>query len=251
MAQSSPAEHPSAQVSLFGGFTLHVGGQRVLLPRHARRVLSYLALIQTRTGDIDRRLLAERLWPDAPPGRSAASLRTALWRIRREDPDLVRIDRDRVSLGYIVAADVHRFRCLVARLLASDHQPLPEELQTLIDAVDLLPCWEENWLDLAREQLRQMRLTALETTANRLSERGRHSEAIDLMLVVTAAEPLRESAHAMLIDAHLRQGNTADACLQLQNFARLLWTELSVHPSQELLGKVGISAGRLTHFLPA
>jgi DNA-binding SARP family transcriptional activator len=251
MADLSPAEYPTVALSLFGGFTLDVDGRRVLLPRHSRRVLAYLALATTRTNDVDRRLLAERLWPDSSADRAAASLRTALWRIRRDVPAMVHTDRERVSLGPGVAVDVHGFQCLVGRLLAGDHEPLPEELQVLTDAVDLLPTWEEDWLVLPREQFRQKRLMALESTARRLSEQARYLQAIELMLAVIAAEPLRESAHAMLIDAHLRQGNTADARWQLLSFARELWSELSVHPSPTLLGKLGISSGRLTHFLSA
>jgi len=251
MALLAPVENSSAQLSLFGGFKLCVAGRRVLLPRHARRVLAYLALATTRTNDIDRRLLGERLWPDSPPDRSAASLRTALWRIRREDHRLVHTDPERVSLGRGVAVDVHSFRCLVARNHSADFEPLPEELQSVIDAVDLLPAWDEDWLDLAREQLRHMRLTTLESAARRLSEQGRHLHAIELLLAVIAEEPFRESAHAMLIEAHLGQGNMADARWHLLTFARELWSELNVHPSPELLSKLGISSGRLTHFLSA
>lgn len=244
---SPPPEYPPAQLTLFGGFTLAVASGRTQLPRHARRVLAYLALMSSRTNDIDRRLLTEQLWPDSPADRSAASLRTALWRIGRESPGLVHTDRDRVSLGPGVAVDVHRFHCLVARMLSNDHEPPEEDLRLLIDAVDLLAGWDEDWLELTREQLRQKRLTSLEYAARRLSEHGRHVEAIELMLTVVAAEPLRESAHAMLVDAHIRQGNMADAWPALLSFARLLWFELSVHPSPELLSKLGLSSGRLTH----
>jgi DNA-binding SARP family transcriptional activator len=241
--------HQPVHLSLFGGFTLDIGGRRVGLPRHARRVLAYLSLLTSRTNDIDRRLLAERLWPDAPQDRAAASVRTALWRIRRESAALVHSDHERVSLGHDIAVDVHSFQCLVARLLSTDYEPHPGELHSLIDAVDLLPTWDEDWLVLARERLRQRRLMALESVAGRLSEQGRHLEAIELMLVVIAAEPLRESAHAIVIEAHLRQRNRADAHSHLLNYARELWLELRVHPSPQLLGKLGMNPGRLTQSL--
>jgi DNA-binding SARP family transcriptional activator len=251
MAQMSITEGSSAQLSLFGGFTLDLPNGRVVMPRHARRVLVYLALMSSRSNDIHRQLLAERLWPDFPADRAAANLRTALWRIRRESTALVHTERERMSLGRGVAVDVHRFQCLVARLLSTDHNPPAEEFQVLIDAVDLLPGWDEEWLLLAREQLRQKRLLALESAARRLSEQGRHLDAIELMLVLTAAEPLRESAHAMLIDAHIRLGNMADASSALFTFARQLWTELSMHPTSGLLDKLGISSSRLAHILTA
>src|SRR4030081_1012632 len=120
MGELSTALNAPARLSLFGGFWLDIGTERAQLPRHARRVLAYLALMSSRTNDIDRRLLTERLWPDSPTDRSAASLRTALWRIRRESPGLVHTDRDRVSLGRGVAVDVHGFHCLGARMLSND-----------------------------------------------------------------------------------------------------------------------------------
>jgi DNA-binding SARP family transcriptional activator len=245
-----PTPSPAlAYLSLFGGFTVEIGANRVRLPLHARRLLAYLALLTSRTNDIDRRLLAERLWPDSPEDRAAASVRTALWRIRRESPALVRSDRERLSLGHEVAVDVHGFQCLVARLLSTDYEPAPGDLKSLIDAVDLLPTWDEDWLVLTREQLRQRRLMALEAAARRLSEQGRHVEAIELMLVVIAAEPLRESAHAIVIEAHLGQRNMADAHSHLLHYARELWLELRVHPSPQLLGKLGMNSRRLVQSL--
>ena len=243
------SENATVGLRLFRGFCLEVGGRRVPLPRHARRVLAYLALTPSRTDDVDRRLLAERLWPDSTDDKAAASLRTALWRIRREAADFVHSDRERVWLGRDVEIDVHGFRCLAARLLSTDYQPRPAELQSLIDSTDLLPTWDEDWLIIAREQLRQKRLMALESAAVRLTGQGRFVEAIELMLVVVGAEPLRESAHAFMIDAHLRQHNVADAWSQLLLFARELWAELGLVPSPELLHKLGVSAGQLSQIL--
>ncbi|MFE3229782.1 BTAD domain-containing putative transcriptional regulator [Nocardia sp. NPDC059228] len=104
---------------------------------------------------------------------------------------------------------------------------------------ELLPGWDEAWLVLAREQLRQLRLHAMEVAARRLSEQGHHPEAIDLMLSAVAAEPLRESAQRALIQAHLREGNTAEACRQFEQFANQLRDELGLRPSPQLCALVG------------
>ncbi|MBX7432659.1 SARP family transcriptional regulator [Mycobacterium sp. Y57] len=238
-------------LSLFGGFTLEVAGRQVWLPRHSRRVLAYLALATKHPAGIDRKLLAERLWPDSPGDRSMASLRTALWRIRREAPNIVRSDREHIALDHGVVVDLDQFRCLASRLLNTDCQPHRDELQGLIDTLDLLPAWDEDWLVAARGQLRQQRLMALESAAQRLSAQGSYMQAIELILVVVAAEPLRESAQRILIDAHMSQGNIAAASTQLLEFARELWFALELFPSPELLGKLGLSTGRLEHFLSA
>jgi len=249
MAHPTAAEGAPINLRLFSGFCLDVGGGRVTLPRHARRVLAYLALSPSRTNDVDRRVLAEQLWPDSTHDKAAASLRTALWRIRRESADFVHTDRERVWFRRDVDIDVHGFRCLAARLLSTDYQPVPAELQSLIDAADLLPTWDEDWLNMAREQLRQKRLMALESAAVRLIAQGRFVESIELLLVVVSAEPLRESAHTVMIDVHLRQHNVADAWSQLLTFSRELWSELGVFPSAELLRKLGVSAVQLSQIL--
>lgn len=251
MAHLTATEGAPMTLRLFRGFRLDAGDRRVTLPRHARRVVAYLALATSRTNDVDRRLLAERLWPDSMDDKAAASLRTALWRIRREAADLVHTDRERVWLGGDLDIDVHGFQCLAARLLSTDYQPLPLELESLIDAADLLPTWDEGWLTMAREELRQKRLMALESAAVRLTGHGRFVEAIELMLVVVGAEPLRESAHAVVIDAHLQQRNVAAAWSQLMTYARDLWSELGVYPSPELLLTLGVSAGQLSQMLAA
>jgi DNA-binding SARP family transcriptional activator len=95
---------------------------------------------------------------------------------------------------------------------------------------------------LAREQLRQARLHALEASAARLRRARRFPEAIDAMLAVIAEEPLRESAQAALIDAYLSEGNASEAMRQFDTFAALLWHELGLRPSAALCRRVGLEA---------
>ena len=59
---------------------------------------------------------------------------------------------------------------------------------------DLLPDWDEDWIQFERERLRQLRVHALEALCRRLSECGRHEEAVDAGQATMAAEPLREAA---------------------------------------------------------
>ncbi|WP_167769029.1 BTAD domain-containing putative transcriptional regulator [Nocardia sp. CS682] len=229
-------------ICLLGGFALRVDANHVAVPQHSRRVLAYLALDQIAEPDCDRGVLAERLWPDATADRSRASLRTALWRIRQASPALVHGAGGRVRLGADVRVDVHEFRGNAERMLSAQQDCPRDRAALLARTNDLLPGWDETWLLLAREQLRQMRLHALEVDARKLAERGRYPEAIDVMLAVVAEEPLRESAQAALIEAHLCEGNVVEARRQLRIFTDLLWTELSIRPSPELFGRVGMVA---------
>src|SRR5256885_14136490 len=121
----------------------------------------------------DRGILAERLWPDSSAERSRASLRTALWRIRRECPSLVLSENDRVMIADDVTVDVHQYRRHAERLLADKSDCPRERAHLMARNCELLPGWDETWLLLAREQLRQLRLHALEMSGQRLADQGR------------------------------------------------------------------------------
>lgn len=242
---------PDVELRLLGGFSLHIDGAPVALPMHSRRVLAYLSLDRAQDYSCDRGVLAERLWPDARVERSRASLRTAVWRIRRANVALVFVEPEVVRLGHAVNVDVHQFRHLADGLIGDRDEHFSESARVIARATELLPGWDESWLVLAREQLRQTRLHALEASAASLRRARRFPEAIDAMLAVIAEEPLRESAHSALIDAYLSEGNASEAMRQFDAFAALLWRELGIRPSDALCERVGLgvatparSAGR-------
>src|ERR1700752_43122 len=240
--RGSAAEGFAAELRLLGRFALRSAGIDVALPQHARRVLAYLALEKMTEADPGRSLLADRLWPDAPTERARASLRTALWRVRQACPLLLTSDLNTVTLADTVWVDVHQFRCVAEHLLAGNAKLRPNHFRLIRSAVELLPGWDEDWLILAREQLRQLRLHALEANARRMLDRGDYPDAIDTMLVVVAEKPFRESAQSALIEAHLAEGNVAEARRQCAAYAQQLWMELRLHPSSELLQRVGLTA---------
>jgi DNA-binding SARP family transcriptional activator len=236
-----------AELSLFGGFALRIHGQKISLPMHARRVLAYLSLNKMVEKDCDRQVLAERLWMDSSPDRSRASLRTAIWRIRSAADDLLLGDSERVALADSVRVDVHDFRRHAEQMLSDKAAYEPASLVPhLRSPADLLPGWDEDWLLLTREQLRLLRLHALEHTARRMCERGLYAQAIDVLLCVVDEEPLRESAQAILIKAHLSAGNLADACRQYHRFRSNLWDELGLRPSPDLSRLVSPRSQRTT-----
>jgi DNA-binding SARP family transcriptional activator len=243
MRQPRPRLPPTAtRLCLLGGFNLVVQDAPVDLPIHAQRVLAYLSLVEpTHRGHL-RTGLADRLWGSVPVERAQASLRTALWRIRRADPHLVRASRETVRLDDSVDVDVWRCVAQAGRLLTDDGdlQPWDTDLSALRG--DLLPGWDEDWLLLERERIRQVQIHALEALAHRLRRCGRHLEAIEAAFAAIAEEPLRESAHAALIDIFLAERNVAQARSQLDRYAALLWSELAIKPSVELTNRVVAAA---------
>ncbi len=96
---------------------------------------------------------------------------------------------------------------------------------------ELLPEWYDDWVLLERERLRQIRLHSLEALCTRLSTLGRHGLAIEAGLAAVRAEPLRESAHRVVIRAHLAEGNASEALRQFAELVNVLSENLGIAPS--------------------
>src|SRR5262249_58226407 len=166
---------------------------------NAQRVLAWLGVGGRTHLTEPRSVLAERLWAETTLERAQASLRTALWRIRQADTRLVAAVHDHVRLGSQVGVDVHDSLAQAERLL-SDHEELAAE-DTQVDPLtqDLLPGWDDDWLLLERERVRQLHLHALEALAARLCARGRFHRAVEAGPPAAAAHPPpRAAPHALI-----------------------------------------------------
>jgi DNA-binding SARP family transcriptional activator len=103
-------------------------------------------------------------------------------------------------------------------------------------SADLLPDWYDDWVLIEAEGWRQLRLHALEALAGRLIAVGRCGEAVGAAGAAVRADPLRESASAALIQAHLAHGNQAEAVREFTRYRTLLATELGLAPTPRLHG---------------
>ena len=95
---------------------------------------------------------------------------------------------------------------------------------------------------IERERVRQLQLHALEALSRQEALAGRFAVAIDLAFAAIAIEPLQESAHLAVIEAHVAEGNLAAAVRQYDRYSRLLADELGLSPTFDLaavLGPVG------------
>nr|WP_308355048.1 bacterial transcriptional activator domain-containing protein [Streptomyces sp. MUM 203J] len=112
--------------------------------------------------------------------------------------------------------------------ILSSPEPVPA---ILFGDGELLPGWDEDWVLLERERLRQLRLHALDALAHSLVREGRHALALETALTSVRTEPLRESAHRAVVAAHLAEGNVHEAVSHYVAFQHLLDEELGVPPS--------------------
>ena len=210
---------------LLGHFRLEYGAAAVDVCAGGRRLLAYLGLHRQAT----RTVLAGTLWPDATEERAHGSLRTTLWRLHRGHGPLVRSDQDTLTLEDSVLVDAQALAESARRVVGGDQVPH----QLLFDG-DLLPGWDEHWVVFERERLRQLRLHALDALAEQFIAQGCPSLALEAALESVRIEPLRESAHRLVVSAHLAEDNVAEAVRHFRAFRELLRRELGVEPSARL-----------------
>lgn len=220
----------ATRLALLGGFRIVHRGARVELPAAGQRLVAFLALERR---PVPRAYVAGHLWPETPDRRAAANLRSALWRLGREDCLLVDVADDRLALAGEVALDVAGLLDVDGQVSAAADQ---DALGSLVDCYDreLLPGWYTEWLWGWRERWRHLRLHALEQLSRVSSSAGRHRVAVDAALAAVRVEPLRETAQRTLIEAHLAEGNQSEALRQYEQYCHLLATELGLAPSSRL-----------------
>nr|WP_198151567.1 BTAD domain-containing putative transcriptional regulator [Kibdelosporangium sp. MJ126-NF4]CEL16475.1 transcriptional regulator [Kibdelosporangium sp. MJ126-NF4] len=219
---------------LLKGFALSVGQQRVPIASSAQRLVAFLAL-QDRPRT--RAYVAGTLWPENTMSRASANLRSSLWRATRTGHHVIDASVHEMSIAEHIKIDIHEAMTRAYQLL--DHSCSCDGIlttQTRTDlSADLLPDWSDNeWVLVEQEQYHQLRMHALEAMSERLTAAGRHGEAVAAGLAAVRAEPLRESAHRALINAHLGAGNQGAALHQYEQCRRMLLDELGLEPSTAL-----------------
>lgn len=231
-------------VSLLGDFHLSLGRYRVALSSGGQRLLALLAL---RKRSVKRSVAAGVLWPDASQDHAFASLRVALCKLHGADRSVVNATMHDVSLVADAAVDFEESRAVAQQLLDPGHsarcgeQPGTSAIGAL--SADLLPDWEEEWVQLEAESWRQLRLRALEVLAGRLTAEQRYGDAASAAMTAIGAEPLRETSRASLIRVHLDEGNQSEALREYRRYEDLLGSELGLRPTPKLADLLrGLSA---------
>lgn len=230
---------PGRRISLLDGFDLHLDDSRrcpdgANLPRAVQRLVAHVCLYRRRP----RTLIAGSLWPDVPEEHAHGSLRSALWRLQRVAPGLVSTPGDSLALAEGVSVDVQEVEEWALRAL--DSRADVEDIRVPRDVLrgDLLPGWYDEWVLLERERVRQVMLHTLDVAAERLAAAGRHVEALEAAYAALRMEPLRESAHRVLVRVHLSEGNAVEALRAYERFEQLLADELGVLPTARMTSLV-------------
>jgi DNA-binding SARP family transcriptional activator len=217
------------RLTLIDSFELRFDDKPARLPLSSQRLVAYLAL---RERPLLRIHVAGTLWLHSSENRSYANLRTALWRLGGSRHAVVEATTSHVGLSRAVVVDARRVAALARGAL--EHPEQAGELEWSQLDGDLLPDWYDDWVLVERERLRQLRLHALERLADHAIGQAEYGRAIDIALTAINADPLRESAHRVLIRAHVAEGNSSLAIRQYREYCRIVREQLELGPSREL-----------------
>lgn len=241
-ADPRPVPTTPPELCLLGGpFVLH-GTRRIAVPEGSKRLLAFIALHE---GRVDRRHAAGTLWPCGDDDRAAGNLRSSLWRLKGTGIDILRADKYALWLDPQARFDVRAIDCWAGRII--DGEPCVTDLRLPrwgADAMELLPGWYDDWVIFERERLRQRMLHALEALSRLLVGERCYAQAIEVALEAVRVEPLRESAHRVLIEAHLAEGNLVEARRIFWDYTELVRRELGVEPDPTLASLVRLTPSR-------
>lgn len=217
------------RLRVLGGFELTGSAGADITPDDpdVRRVVAVLAVSGGPKGLVE---LAATLWPELPRMSALATLSDCL----EHTGDLVEDSGSLLSLAPGISVDLVD---TLARLHRWEGDP-STALGVSADEVgvlgnDLLPGWNENWVDIERDRYHKLRMHALDKLSHLLTRAGRHEPAILAGQLLVDAEPLREVARRSLIEAHLAAGNVSEAVHQFDSYVQLC-ASLGFAPDAEL-----------------
>lgn len=236
------------RIYLAGGVALHgrrgnTVGEHAFVGRQARRLFVRLTAIHEAVPSVE---LADDLWGVEWPPAWQTALRSLVSKLRAT---LAQVD----AAGWISSVNgtyaievpaaawldldaageaIHRGESALA---AGDHSEAAAAalVARSITSRTLLPGEEGEWLDLLRARLAQVRLRALECLGEAWIARGDPALAARDAAEAIRVDPFRESAHRLLIRAHVAAGDRGAAAHAYEACRRLLAEELGVEPSTE------------------
>jgi DNA-binding SARP family transcriptional activator len=233
------------EFGLLGPLVVRAGGVPVVVSASKQRVL--LAALLLRANQVVAAAeLAEAVWEGSPPETARVTLQNYVKRLRQL---LGPAGYERIvtrPAGYLIEVgpgelDVARFAELRAGGLAAARAGAWERAVTQLGAA--LGLWRGQPLADVPSQvlavaevprLAAMRLEAAEARIDAELHLGRHREVVAELQALTAAEPLRERLHELLMVALYRSGQQADALAAYRQARRQLTDQLGIEPGPGL-----------------
>ncbi|ROO60379.1 DNA-binding SARP family transcriptional activator [Micromonospora sp. Llam0] len=233
------------RVRVLGALELWSGAEPVLLGSPKQRTA--LALLLVRAGTVvPTEVLVDELWEQAPPSAldNLRSYTASLRRLLNAAADAPIVEKR--GAGYIAKVDPVHFdlasfeELATAGRAALDRGDLRAAAGRLQEGLDLWrgPALADVLLGPAlsrwRVAVHEQRLAAMEAHAEALLGLGSVDRAAARARDLLAVEPLRERAHALLVQARHAAGDVAGALAAFDTARRSLVEQLGVEPSEEL-----------------
>lgn len=220
----------SRRIQTFGSLKIHSAKTPLFLKGEKPRSLLAYLILHPRV--LHRReMLADMLWPDAPPDRVRRNLSDLLYRLQKEiDPDWLAIDADTIAFqpNENLWVDVWEFDSLVSSKASHDLEKAVE-----LYTGDLLPEIYEDWILPERELRRSQYVSALEAVFENYETQGNLQQALLYTRRLILVEPLHEPAHQAYIRLLGRLRRFSEALVHYDYLCTLLRTELDSKPTAE------------------
>jgi predicted ATPase/DNA-binding SARP family transcriptional activator len=226
------------RIHLLGGFEVTVGDRRVAADawrlRKAKTLVKLLALASGHR--LHRDALVAVLWPERDAASATNNLHQALYVARRVLGGAsgalccLRDDVVWLSEGAMPWLDIDAFDAAARRARQTRD---PQDYQTAVELYrgELLPEDRfEEWAEGPRETIRERHLGLLVEYAQVLSERGEHTQVVDVASAVTAADPFHEGAHRTLMQALAASGRRYEALAAFDRLREALAEEYAADP---------------------
>jgi len=229
----------SLALTVLGKFGARLtSGPAISLPtKKTKLLLAYLAL--TPGGMHSREDLMALLWSDRGDEQAQASLRQAVWALRkrlgRADPSPFVADRETIRLApAAVEVDAVEFEKLVAAGTREDlEQACALYRGDLLKGISVRDAPYEEWLFYERGRLRDLALGAFERLLDYEREAGELEKAAATAKRLLDLNPAHEKTHRTLMRLYADQGRRAAALEQYERCRAALKRELEVEPGPE------------------
>ena len=226
-------------IRVLGGLGVEAPDGRAVDLATAGRGSALLGWLALNPGTHPRSEVAARFWPDVLDTSARASLRNALWAIRRaigdEAAEALVATRDRVGLN--------------EELVWVDTAAFAEHLDAgrLDDALalargELLADLDEDWVFEYRDAHRERMAELFEALAARAEDDGDPAGAVAWSRRGAALDPLAEGPHRALFARLAAAGDRAGAIVAYDRLRQRLLAELGMSPSEETRSLVGGAA---------
>lgn len=248
MGNFNPSQ-PAVKICMLGDFYLRIGDTKITsgdIPGKKAPALLKLLALQPKYQLVKDQVI-DMLWPQLQLKEGAAQLYKAIYHIRnifhlpekRGRRALLGLELSnnllRLRLEGGIITDVQEFEKCAHLGLESKDLPALEQARKLYTG-DLLPMdLYSKWTANTRDWLRQLYLSVLLMLTRQYSSKHEFLAASEVAWEALATDPLFEDIHQELMKVFALEHQPIRALIQFNRYKKLLWEELGIEASKEML----------------